>query len=113
MLRVDAVGVSAALLAHLILIPPFGIVGAALGKLCGDIVTSTAAIVMLRKQFTRAIFNSVLVAVGGGTALFVALSCAAFTGLHWIVAIAICVPAIGAALLLVPHVRRDLRFLAA
>jgi stage V sporulation protein B len=111
MLRVDVIGVSAALLAHAVLIPPFGIVGAALGKLCGDLVTSTAAIVMLRKQFTRAIFNSVLVAVGGGTALFVALSCADLTGLHWLVAIAICVPAIGASLLLIPHVRRDLRYL--
>ncbi|MDB6087426.1 MAG: polysaccharide biosynthesis protein [Gammaproteobacteria bacterium] len=113
MLRVDIIGVSAALAAHAILIPPYGIVGAALGKLCGDIVTSTAAMVMLRQQFTRAIFNSVLVAVGGGTALFVTLSFADSIGLHWMMAIAICVPAIGGVLLLVPHVRRDLGYLAA
>ncbi|MDB6045774.1 MAG: polysaccharide biosynthesis protein [Gammaproteobacteria bacterium] len=113
MLHVDIIGVSAALLAHAILIPPYGIVGAALGKLCGDIVTSTAAIVMLRKQFTRAIFNSVLVAVAGGMALFVALSLADYTGLHWMMAITLCLPVIGGALLLVPHVRRDLSYLAA
>jgi O-antigen/teichoic acid export membrane protein len=113
MLRVDIIGVSAALVAHAILIPPYGIVGAALGKLCGDIVTSTAAIVMLRKQFTRAIFNSVLIAVAGGTALFVALTFANYTGLHWMMAITLCLPVISGALLLVPHVRRDLRYLAA
>jgi O-antigen/teichoic acid export membrane protein len=113
MLRVDIVGVSAALVAHAILIPPYGIVGAAIGKLCGDIVTSTAALIMLRKQFTRAIFNSVLVAVGAGTALFVALSLADYSGLHWMMAIALCLPIIGGILLMVPHVRRDLRYLSA
>lgn len=113
MLRVDVVGVSAALLAHAVLIPPYGIVGAAVGKLCGDIVTSTGALAMLRKQFTGTIFNSVLLAAGAGTALFVALSLADYNGMHWLLAIAICVPAVGVPLLWVPHVRQHLRHLAA
>jgi len=112
-LRVDVIGVSAALVAHAVLIPTYGIIGAAVGKLCGDVVTSVGALLVLRKQFTSAIFNSLLVAVAAGIALFGALSFADYNGLNWMIAIAVCLPTIGAVLFLVPHVRQELRCLAA
>jgi PST family polysaccharide transporter len=113
MFRVDVLGVSAALYVHLLLIPTYGIVGAALGKLTGDVVTSLGALLVLRRQFTLAIFNSVLVAVAAGIGLFGALSIADHNGMPWPVAIAVCLPAIGVGLYLVPHVRQELRCLAA
>jgi O-antigen/teichoic acid export membrane protein len=113
MFRVDLLGVCAALFVHLLLIPTHGIVGAALGKLCGDVVTSSGALLVLRRQFTAAIFNSVLVAVAAGIGLFGALYVADLNGMPWPLAIAICLPAIGAGLCLVPHVRQELRCLAA
>jgi O-antigen/teichoic acid export membrane protein len=113
MFRVDVIGVSAALAAHAVLIPTYGIIGAAFGKLCGDVVTSCGALLVLRKQFTGAIFNSLLVAVAAGIALFGALSFADYNGLNWMLAVALCLPTIGAVLCLVPHVRQELRCLAA
>jgi O-antigen/teichoic acid export membrane protein len=113
MFRADVVGVSSALAMHLVLIPTYGLIGAALGKLCGDVVTAVGALVVLRRQFTPAILNSVLVAVAAGIGLFGALSIADHNGLPWPVAIAICLPVIGAGLCMVPHVRQELRCLAA
>jgi O-antigen/teichoic acid export membrane protein len=113
MFRVDVVGVSSALTMHLLLIPTYGIIGAAVGKLCGDVVTSVGALLVLRRQFTPAIFNSVLVAVAAGIGLFGALNFADHNGMPWPIAIAICLPVIGAGLYLVPHVRQELRCLAA
>lgn len=112
-LRADVLGVSVALAAHAVLIPTYGIIGAAVGKLCGDVVTSVGALLVLRKQFTSAIFNSLLVAVAAGIALLGALSFADYNGLNWMIAIAVCLPTIGAVLFLVPHVRQELRCLAA
>jgi O-antigen/teichoic acid export membrane protein len=113
MLRVDIVGVSAAVIAHLILIPRYGILGAALGKLCGDFVTAAAAVVMMRRQFTARMFTAALLTIAAATVLGHALSFASDAGIHWIVSIVVCGAAIGGALLLVPQVRRDLRLLTA
>lgn len=113
MLRADVGGVTVALVVHILLIPSYGIVGAAIGKLCGDIVTSCSALVMLRQQFTRALFNSMGVAMAAGVGLFAALYIAEHTGMPWLIAVAICLPAIGYGLYLVPHVRQELRYLTA
>jgi O-antigen/teichoic acid export membrane protein len=113
MFRVDAIGVSAAIVAHLILIPRYGVVGAALGKLCGDVVTSGAALLMLRQQLTRGIFGATLLACIGGVALITALNGATYIGVHWMPSIVIGTALIGGALLLVPHVRHSLKALAA
>jgi len=113
MLRADVLGVSVALLAHTLLIPSYGIVGAALGKLCGDVVTSVGALVILRTQFTRALFRSVAVAGAAGIGLFEALYIADYHGMPWIMAVVICLPAMGAGLYFVPHVRQELRYLTA
>jgi O-antigen/teichoic acid export membrane protein len=113
MLRVDAIGVSAAILAHVILIPRYGVVGAALGKLCGDVVTSMAALLMLRQQLTRAILGATLLACICGVALITALNGATYMGVHWMPSMVIGTALIGGALLLVPHVRQSLKALAA
>ncbi|HEY6928014.1 MAG TPA: oligosaccharide flippase family protein [Steroidobacteraceae bacterium] len=113
MLRADIGGVTVALTVHVLLIPSYGIIGAAIGKLCGDIVTSCSALGMLRGQFTRGLFASVGVAVTAGVGLFAALYIAERSGLPWLIATAICLPAIGYGLYLVPHVRQELRYLSA
>jgi len=113
MLKVDIVGVSGALVAHVLLIPTYGIVGAALGKLVGDVLTSLGALVMLRQQFTRAIFHSAGWAAIAGLGLFAALSFAEYHDLNWIIAVMVCLPAMGTVLWAVPHVRQEMRYLAA
>jgi O-antigen/teichoic acid export membrane protein len=113
MLRVDVIGVSAAVLAHAILIPRYGIIGAALGKLCGDVVTSVAALLMLRRQLTRAILSATVTAMVGGVALIAALNAARYLGVHWMPSMVVGTALIGGALLLVPHVRYSLKALAA
>jgi O-antigen/teichoic acid export membrane protein len=113
MLRVDVIGVTAALIAHAILIPRYGIVGAALGKLCGDFVTSIAALVMLRQQLQRSIFSVTAIAVLGSAAVILALNGASAAGVHWIAGMVIGTALIGGALTLVPHVRHNLKALAA
>jgi O-antigen/teichoic acid export membrane protein len=113
MLRVDVIGVSAAIVAHAILIPRYGIIGAALGKLCGDVVTSVAALLMLRRQLTRAIVGATAIALAGGAALIAALNGASYIGVHWMASMIIGTALIGGALLLVPPVRQGLKALAA
>jgi len=81
--------------------------------LCGDIVTSCSALVLLRNQFTRGLFNSLGVAVAAAVGLFAALYVAEHSGLPWLIAVAICLPAIGSVLYFVPHVRQELRYLTA
>jgi O-antigen/teichoic acid export membrane protein len=113
MLRVDVIGVSAAIVAHAILIPRYGMVGAALGKLCGDVVTSVAALLMLRRQLTRTIVGATAAALAGGAALIAALNGAIYIGVHWMPSMIIGTALIGGALLFVPHVRHSLKALAA
>ena len=113
MLRVDVIGVTAAVVAHMILIPRYGMVGAALGKLCGDVVTSVAALLLLRQQLTRTILTAALTAMLGGTALIAALNAASYLGVHWMPSVVVGTALIGGALLLLPHVRDSLKALAA
>jgi hypothetical protein len=68
---------------------------------------------MLRNQFTRALFSSVAVAGIAGAGLFGALYIADYNGMHWIMAVVVCLPAMGAGLYFVPHVRQELRYLTA
>ncbi len=113
MLRVDVIGVSAALFAHLLLIPPYGILGAAMGKLCGDVVTSAAAIIMMRRQLTPKVFASAFLAVAAAAVLATTLSFASEAGVHWMVSTLLCGGGVAGALLLLPHVRKSLGYLSA
>ena len=51
--------------------------------------------------------------MAAGVGLFAALYIAEHTGMPWLIAVAICLPAIGYGLYLVPHVRQELRYLTA
>lgn len=112
MLKVDVIGVTAAVVAHAILIPRYGIIGAAMGKLFGDVVTSVAAIVVLRGQFTPAMLGSGLLALIVAAVLIGSLDAANYVHLNWIVGTILCTGLVGSALTLVPHVRRGLRNLS-
>ncbi len=56
---------------------------------------------------------SAIVAVSAAAALAGALSFATEAGIHWIVSTLVCGTVVAGALLLLPHVRRGLRHLAA
>lgn len=108
MLRADIIGVCAAVIAHAILIPRYGIIGAALGKLCGDVVTSVAAGVIMRKQLSKTILVTVTAAVTAAACLIAAVAFAVNIEIPWFIASAVCGPLVLAAVLLVPRVRQSL-----
>ena len=101
----------AAIAAHSILIPRYGIIGAAFGKLCGDVVTSVAAAVIMRKVLSRTIVMMVTVSAAAAACLICTVTFAVH--IDWFVASGIGVPVILVAFLLVPRVRRMLAPLAA
>jgi len=111
MLRADIIGACAAILAHCLLIPRYGVMGAAVGKLCGDVVTAAAALALFRHQFRKSVFGSALAAVISGAGLIAALSFADNNGMHWLIACAVCLLLVTGLLLLVPRIREDLRCL--
>jgi len=111
MLRADVIGASAAIVAHLILIPRFGYMGAAIGKLCGDAVTSLAALTVFRRELGNSVLMTVLTAVSAGVGLALALRLADASGIPWLLSSALFGCASIGALLLVPGIRRSLRCL--
>jgi O-antigen/teichoic acid export membrane protein len=111
-LRADAVGACAAVLAHALLIPRYGIIGAALGKLCGDLVTCGAAMTVLRHQLRHAVLASAAVGLAAGAAVVEGIELASDNGVPMLLACCICVPLVLGAVLLLPRVRRDLATLA-
>lgn len=112
-LRADIIGMCAALTAHSILIPRYGIIGAAFGKLCGDIVTSVSAAIIMRKVLSRTIVMMVTVSAAAAACLICTVSFAVDIDVPWFVASGIGVPVILGAFLLLPRVRRMLAPLAA
>ena len=112
-LRADAIGVCAAVAAHAILIPRYGIIGAAFGKLCGDVVTAVAAGVIMRSQLSRTLILTAVVSLTAAVCLIAAVELAVSIDIPWFVASAICAPLVLGAVLLVPRVRRSLAPLGA
>ncbi len=113
MLRADMVGVCAALTAHAILIPRYGIIGAAMGKLCGDVVTSVAAGVIMRSHLSRTILVTASVSIAAAALLIAAVAFAVDISVPWFIASAVCGPLALIVVLLVPRVRRNLAPLGA
>jgi len=93
-LRADIIGVCAAIAAHAILIPRYGIIGAAFGKLCGDVVTSVAAGIIMRKLLSRTIVMTVVVSAMAATCLIAAVAFAVDAAVPWFVAVGVCAPII-------------------
>jgi O-antigen/teichoic acid export membrane protein len=112
-LRADIIGVCAAVAAHAILIPRYGIIGAAFGKVCGDVVTSVSAAIIMRKVLSRSTLVMVTVAAAAAACLIAAVSFAVDIDVPWFVASGVAAPVILGAILLVPRVRQMLAPLAA
>lgn len=112
-MRADIIGMCAAIAAHAILIPRYGIIGAAFGKLCGDVVTSVSAAIIMRKVLSRTPLVMVTVAAVAAACLIGAVSFAVDIDVPWFVASGVGAPVILAAILLVPRVRQMLAPLAA
>lgn len=113
MLRADLIGVCTAVLVHAILIPRYGFIGAAIGKLTGDTVRALAALVLLRRQFTRTLFAAAGIAATAAAGLTGLLQLAQQYGVHWLIASTVGGTLACGGLFLVPRVRAYLRLLAA
>jgi O-antigen/teichoic acid export membrane protein len=113
MLRADVVGVCVAVVAHCLLIPTYGVLGAALGKLCGDVATAATALLLFRQQFQKTVIESTLTAMAACAVLFAGLSVADNNGAYFLLPTLIGSALIGGVLLLVPRVRADIRCLTA
>jgi O-antigen/teichoic acid export membrane protein len=107
-LRADIFGVSIAIVCHIVLIPKHGLVGAAIGKLVGDVATLIPVVLILRRHLNRGVAISVGVAAILGGALLELLDRASVAGVHWLVAVVICVAVTTGVVLLIPAVRRRL-----
>jgi O-antigen/teichoic acid export membrane protein len=112
-LRADIIGVCAAISAHAILIPRYGIVGAAVGKLCGDVVTAVSASIIMRRLLSRTIVLTAFVSATAAGCLIAAVAFAVNVDVPWFVASGVFAPVILAGILLVPRVRRTLAPLGA
>ncbi len=111
--RADLLGVTAAVTAHLILIPRFGFMGATFGRLIGDAVTLTFAACSLRAYLSPALLGSTAVGLLAGLCLIGSLALTARIGVSWRVGIFLCGPAVLGCLALLPRVRNDLTLLSA
>ena len=111
MTRADLVGVAAALVAHLILIPRFGIMGAAIGRLIGDLVTLAVAAWSLRVHLRPGVLGLGAIGVLAGVCLVGSLRLTALASMPWFVGLALCGPAVLGCVLLLPRVRSELALL--
>jgi O-antigen/teichoic acid export membrane protein len=111
MTRADLIGVGLALVAHLILIPRFGLMGAAVGRLVGDGITLTVAIWSLRAHLRPAVLGFVSIGFLAGVCLIGGLELSAQMSVPWVAALALCGPAVLGCVLLLPRVRSELTLL--
>jgi O-antigen/teichoic acid export membrane protein len=113
MTRADLAGVGLALVAHLILIPRFGLMGAAAGRLAGDVVTLAVAAWSLRAHLRPAVLGFVSVGILAGVGLIVGLEFTAQMRVPWFAALVLCGPVVLGCVLLLPRVRSELTLLIA
>ena len=106
MLQTDVASLVVAIGLHLVLIPRFGALGAAMGKLGGDAVRASLTIFLLRSQLGRTALRTVLLALAAGAAFAATLWLAQRTGLHWMLDIALCGAIVLAGVWAAPLTRR-------
>ena len=111
MSRADLVGVAVAVMAHLILIPRFGLMGAAVGRLVGDMVTLAVAAWSLRAHLRPAVLGFAAIGVLAGVCLIGVLEFTAQMSVPWFVALALSGPVVLGCVLLMPRVRSELALL--
>lgn len=106
MVRVNLASVAAAVLLHCVLIPRWGILGAASGKLGGDAVRTLLTLWLLRDHVgfpaASGVLRALLPAAGFGGALWLL----DLLGIHWLLAVAACSLLAGGACLALPSIRR-------
>ena len=113
MTRADLAGVGLAFVAHLILIPRFGLMGAAAGRVVGDVVTLAVAAWSLRAHLRSAALRFVSIGILAGLSLMAGLEFTAQMRVPWFEALVLCGPAVLGCLLLLPRVRSQLTLLIA
>lgn len=113
MVRIDLASVVVAITLHCLLIPRWGIMGAAAGKLGGDFVRTLLTLRLLRAHVTRSFLYWSAGPLLAGGALAALLWGLDQTGIPWIVASAAGGLAVAAACYAVPSVRQALGRLAA
>ncbi|HEY6925505.1 MAG TPA: polysaccharide biosynthesis C-terminal domain-containing protein [Steroidobacteraceae bacterium] len=113
MARADLAGVAFALVVNLILIPQLGLMGAAVGRLVGDIVTLAVAAWSLRAYLRFRMLSSVVIGILACVCLTVVLQLTTWINVPWFVALALGGPAVLGCMLLLPRVRSELGTLTA
>jgi O-antigen/teichoic acid export membrane protein len=113
MTRADLAGVGLALMVHLILIPRFGLMGAATGRLVGDVVTLAVAAWSLRAHLRPAVLGFVSIAILAGLSLVAGLEFTVQMRVPWFAALVLCGPLVLGCVLLLPRVRSELTLLIA
>jgi O-antigen/teichoic acid export membrane protein len=108
MLRVDIVACIVAVTAYALLIPRFGSLGAAAGKVIADLTTLTITLVVLRRELDARIWRGLPVAVGGAALLFLLLTAGKVLGIHWLLASALSGAVVLLVLVRLPFVRGEL-----
>jgi O-antigen/teichoic acid export membrane protein len=113
MLWADAAGACSAVCAHLLLIPRYGIIGAAAGKVCGDLVTCGAAMAVLWYELNRTVLIGATTGIIAAFGFIEVASFASDNGVPVLVACGALAPVVFGGVLLVPHVRDLLAALVA
>ena len=107
MLKADVVAVVAAVVAYLLLIPGHGMIGAATGKLIGDVAILGVALLIVGERLEPRVLRAVPLALAAAAALTVLLRLSAALGVNWLLASAVCAVAVAAVLFTRPTVRRE------
>ena len=108
MFRVDIVASAVAVTAYALLIPRYGSLGAAAGKVIADLTTMTITLFVLRREVDARVWRGLPVAAGGAALLFLLLEAGNALGLHWLIASALSGVAVLGVLATLPFVRGEL-----
>jgi O-antigen/teichoic acid export membrane protein len=113
MMHVDLISLIVAAIVHAVFIPRYGVIGAAFGKLAGDVVRVVLGLRLLRDHLPRAAWRITAIACVVAAALAAALWLLRSFEVHWMIATALCgLVAMGACYAL-PPVRRTLAVISA
>ena len=113
MLRADMISVIVAIAVHATLIPRYGAIGAAFGRLSGDAVRMLLTVSLLRGQLSRSMWDSVGIGALAAGLMSALLLAANHAGMNWMIACLLGGATTIAVVLCVPRVRSELRALAA
>lgn len=113
MLHVDLGSLVLAVVLHLTLIPRYGALGAAVGRLGGDALRMLLTVTLLRRELGRTAVLTAVLALVAGVALAALLWMADEAGMHWMIGVPLCGAVVLGACLASPFARRVLGMLAA